>query len=357
MKIQKFVGVVKRKLKELQGKAAHLIVKGVSSIKRISNKIDKRYEILFYNFKEKKFKTLKRNEILSTIDLSKRTLILLHGTIKGSFNGRSKKRHKREGHGSFKYLYAGDNTKIGRHLHFFDYLKGIQKNRAVQYEQIIALEHETILHDPKMNVQKFRSLLFLDSLQFEKPVSILSASRGSLLAKYICQPSSGVPFSVDKVCVVSGGYSDYFKDKLGAKAYVINLAKLFGINGPLKFILSLTLDVIVKLPGLDVQNKNSKRFKNLINEPIDTVFYNLVNDYKASNPLWATFEKLVTDPILGNENDIALGIEGQLDFRPGRTHPNFPPLIGGNMHGKGLRDIENRKSVAKFLGADIDGAV
>ncbi len=354
VKIQKFIGVVKRKLNELKGKAAHLIVRGLSKIRRIEKKINERYEILHYDFSKKKFNPLGRHEILSTIDLSKKTLILLHGTIKGSFDGRSKKKHKREGHGSFKYLYAGTDTKIGQHPHFFDYLRRVQKNNAVQYEQIITLEHETVLHDPKMNVEQFRKFLFFDSLKFEQPVAILCASRGSLLAKYICQPSSNIPFEVDKVCIVSGGFSDYFKDKLGAKAYLTNMAKLFGINGPLKFILSLTLDVIVKLPGLDIQNKQSNRFKNIISDPIDTVFYNLVNNYKATNAIWITFERLVADPILGPENDMALGLDGQLDFRPGKIHPSFPPLFGGNVHGKGLRDIENRKAVAKFLGDGLD---
>lgn len=73
-------------------------------------------------------------------------MILLHGTVKGSFDGRIGKKKKVKGQGSFNFLR---NFKVVEeeveYEHWFDYLDRKSSNTSVRYEQILSFEYETVL--------------------------------------------------------------------------------------------------------------------------------------------------------------------------------------------------------------------
>lgn len=337
--IRKFVGKVRRVLKAVKDQSIKYVIEALAATVHV---VKNPYKILKYNFENKKFTKCK----VTDIDINKKTLLLLHGTAKGSFNGllRGKKNTK----GSFKYLY---NKKFKGNDHWFEYLVK-QTNRPIKYEQIITFEHETLLHNPQQNVEKFIKKLKLDELKFQQPIAVIAASRGSLLAKYLSSSPLHAHLPIDRVAIISGGYSDYMDDARGIEALVNMMMTYTPFNPATKFILTLSLDVISQLPGLEVQNKNSPHFKELIRKNNEVYYFNIINNFLPQKGLGKMF-KSIAHVFLGPENDLALSLAAQQDYRPGKVHPSAPPLKGMKSHGKGVEDEGFKDALFNFLTADL----
>ncbi len=341
--VKKIVGGVRRLVAATKNKGVDFVIELLRY--SFSKKSKARYKVLRYDNASKEFVPL--NNPIEEIDVDLKTVILLHGTVKGSFDARFGK--KKKNRGSFKYLYKDEF--LG-YAHWIDYLFN-QQGLSTQYEQILTFEHETLLDGPKENVERFIKILQLNKIQFSQPVALLSASRGSLLAKYLPVSDLSKNIPIDRIAIASGGYSDYFDSKKGIKNWINLILKLVGLNNPLKMVLTLSLDIITKLPGLEVQNQGSDRFKRLIEKKNDIYFFNLVNNYSAQDGFQKVFEKAIADNILGPENDLALSIPSQKDNRPGLIHPRYEPFDGTSKHGDGLKEEAPKLALFQFLTDDL----
>lgn len=343
---KKIVGTVRKELVKLKNKTIDYII---DKLKPIKMAIHDPYKILKYNFHRNTFEECPPSDV----DPNKKTLICLHGTAKGSFDGRLK---KGDGKGSFKYL---SNKKYYKNEDYDNWFELLNRHEGdIKYEQIISLEHETIMDSPMDNIKRFQEW----NLRFTKFVSIVSASRGGLLAKCISNTSLARLMPIERVAIVSGGYSEYFDDKKGVKRYVNMIGNIAKLNIPIKFLLSLTIDIIIRLPGLKVQNKKTDEFKFLVN-PDNVVdkdnpvyYFNMTSNYQPSSAKGKLLKKLASN-ILGNQNDLAVSLNAQRDFSPGITHSKFPLLVGSGQHGRGLRAYFPKKRLLEFLTADMNNII
>jgi len=337
--VRKLIGKVRQVIEELKDFGVEYIIKGLKKV------IKNPYKILKYDTSKKRFFECSAGDIAP----ESRTLILLHGTLKGSFDGLFKRKKSKEG--SFKYLY---NAKFKNYKHWFDFLLN-QEERALEnpYEQILALEHETLLDDPAENARVFFEDLGLKNIIFKQPVSIVAASRGSLFAKHLSISPLASIMDIERVAIVSGGYSDYFDSKNGVKQYVNTMAKLFPMNKLLQLLLSLSLDIIISLPGLEVQNKDSERFKAIVKKRNNVCYFNMTNNYKARKLKERIFEK-IADTFLGKENDMALSIFAQKDHRPGYIHARFPDFNRNERHGDALNVTAAKMALFYFLTEELN---
>ena len=352
--VKKIVVVIKkifRKIKKIVDKIKNeSILTIVETIGKLKNKLIKNpYKILGYDFVNKDFKRIEPTEV----DPNKKTLILLHGTIKGSFDGRIGKGKKVKGKGSFKFLHSFPMEEDGvSYGNWFDYLDQKSDETAIKYEQVLSFEHETILDGPKENVAYFINKW---KIKLNQPAAIICASRGSLLAKCMsAHPGMNQRISIDRIAIVSGGFSDYFDKNNGIEAYVQNHRKLLPKRAH-AFLESL-LYVIHKLPGLECQCKENDSFKAFTEEDRvpesskKVIYYNMTNDFPVDPN--AKID-VIAKQFLGDDNDLALSLAAQRDCRPGINHPDFPPFLGAEKHGDGLKKLIPKQQLFKFLTSDL----
>ena len=239
-----------------------------------------------------------------------------------------------------------------RDRHWFDYLNQKSADTPIKYEQVLSFEHETILDSPKENVEQFIKRW---DVRFTQPVSIICASRGSLLAKCMAaHPALTDRIPIDRIAIVSGGYSDYFDKNDGIEAYVKTHA-LFLPPKAYAFLRAL-LHVIPKLPGLEVQCKENDSFKAFTekeNVPLSSTkvtYYNMTNKFPFHQ---GAKIDTVAKKFLGDDNDLALSLVAQRDFRPGVNHAAFPPFEGKEKHGEGLRLLKPKQLLFDFLTSNL----
>ena len=341
--LKKIIGTVRKELVKLKGKAIDVIIK---SLKVIKKKIRDPYKILKYNFGTGQFEQCPPDEVKS----NQKTLVFIHGTLKGSFDGRFRKGDNK---GSFKYLNNYEFPYQGTtYRNWFDFFTS--QSGGVNYEQIIALEHETVMDSPLENVERFLKW----GLKFNQPVSIVSASRGGLLAKTISSSKLSSTMPIERTVIVAGGYTNYFDKEVGVKRYINMIANIAGLNIPIKFLLSLTVDIILELPGLKVMTKTSDDFDFLIsrtnvrNPTMPVVYYTMTSNYQPIGD-GGKFLKKIASHFLGDQNDLAVPFVAQRDTEPGLAHPSFPLYVGSGQHGRGLKAFSAKMKLYEFLSTDF----
>lgn len=346
--VKKVFGKIKRIVEKVKARPVEEIVKALRTVKELVT--GNPYRILSYNFTKKEFQEIDASELAP----DKKTLILLHGTIKGSFDGRIGKKRKKKNSGSFKFLHNFQIKERGKqYKNWFDYLNQKSENTYIQYEQILSLEHETVLDSPQDNVDYFIEKW---NLRFNKPVSIICASRGSLVAKCMAAHTKLTQrMTIDRTAIVSGGYSGYFDKDKGVEAYV-EVHKCFLPPLAHAFLKSI-VHTIVNLPGFEVQCKENNSFKAFTEADLvpasskNVIYYNMTNNHQAKNPKFLDKE---AKRFLGDINDLALAMEAQRDFRPGVNHADFPPFLGEEKHGDGLRLLKPKQELFAFLTRQLD---
>ena len=80
-------------------------------------------------------------------------------------------------------------------------------------------------------------------------------------------------------------------------------------------------------------------------------FFNMANAFKGRSILKKTAKKY-----LGPENDLLLGLDAQLDYRPGFTLPEYRAFVREEKHGNALRTPGARKALFYFLSGDLPPA-
>ena len=344
--VRKFVRKIRNRINNLKGAGIQAVIKGLEKICR-SNK---RYKILKYDSASKTFNTFKSVREAS-INPNLRTLIFLHGTVNGSFDGKGLNK-KVDGKGSFHYLY-GDRVSgaFEGFKHWVDYLLNQQSELYVphiRYEQVLALEHETLVDDPDENIRVFYEDLGFKDFKFTQPVSIVSASRGSFIAKQMSSSDMAKVMDIERVAIISGGYSGYAENKEAIKSFVNSLARLFSLTNTVRILLSLSVDIIAALPGIDAHKESGQRFQKFVNKPNNVCYFNMVSEYKGRALL-----KMPAKKFLGPKNDLFLSLDAQKDHRPGYTHKDFPDFKLGEKHGNALKSRAAKMALFYFLSGDV----
>ena len=86
------------------------------------------------------------------------------------------------------------------------------------------------MDDPDENIRVFYEDLGFKDFKFTQPVSIVSVSRGSFIAKQMSSSDMAKVMDIERVAIISGGYSGYAENKEAIKSFVNSLARLFSLT-------------------------------------------------------------------------------------------------------------------------------
>jgi len=130
----------------------------------------KKHALLIFNDRNNTFTEAQPG----SIDTSKKTLLLLHGTFAST-------------KGSFKEVYDWIGTLVGDN----------------KYEQVIAFDHPTFFYDAEMNINVFFKKLETVGVQnFTQDIDLIGTSQGGLVAQYLANLNQTV-LKVGKVALVA----------------------------------------------------------------------------------------------------------------------------------------------------------
>ncbi|HLP54683.1 MAG TPA: hypothetical protein VK151_06630 [Fluviicola sp.] len=251
------------------------------------------------------------------IDYSKNTLLLIHGTFATT-------------KGTFGKLYLDLKNQ------------GCLLNELLDagiFEQIIAFDHPTVSENAKDNLDWF--LNKIKGNKFAKPISILSASRGALVAKRFSSSSHKDIIPVKKVMMFSGANGvGWFNT--GAKiATLLSIWKKLtpGVGG--KVILAFfqfSADFFLKQKACVEMKPGTNELKDLLamNPQAECMFFNVISDWDkelANDKKHKVFSIALDFAIrgsLGEEHDWVVGLESQkLYFSHGNYRSKQPVRIKG----------------------------
>ncbi|MFN0274388.1 MAG: hypothetical protein ACKVPJ_01480 [Chitinophagales bacterium] len=173
----------------------------------------KPHRLLFFNATQNTFQDALTNPASSFINPTLKTLLLLHGT----FSDTEK---------SFSGLIDKNNNKPT------SWLQDLIIKR--KYHQVIAYDHPTIVENAEKNTTALLALLGDIKFAQENPVSIISTSRGGLVAKYIMGTKNIQQniLPVDKAILVAcGNGSHYYKTGQHIAKFLSLLRSGFKIMG------------------------------------------------------------------------------------------------------------------------------
>ena len=116
----------------------------------------------------------------------------------------------------------------------------------------------------------------------------------------------------------------------------------------MKLLLSLSLDIILSLPGLEAQNKESERFKRFFSSgKRDVHVFNMTNDF-IPLPTDGKMKSLakIANFLLKKKNDLLLTIDAQENSKPGREYGTFGQRT---YHGQALASTAGKTTLFNFL--------
>jgi hypothetical protein len=249
----------------------------------------------FHFLGSRKYSLLRYDELLDQffhigteqLDTSKKTLLLIHGTFSST-------------EGSYGKLYNNESSL----------LKKLIKHGI--FEQIISFDHPTISHDAFDNAQMLYERL--EGIVFEKPVDILSYSRGALVAKWLASDPENTFFTTENIITFSGanGVGYYKTGKYVAKG--ISLLRRI-IPGPTaKFIAALaqfSSEFFLELPGNQQMTPNNKKLVRILTA-------NLTNPHTRVQTIAADWNKT----LIGNsiKRPFARALDGIIKLILGPKH-------------------------------------
>jgi hypothetical protein len=236
---------------------------------------------------------------VAPIDFNKKTLLLVHGTFASVA-------------GSFKHLYKKQ------------YNNGYFLNRLLSegvFEQIIAFNHPTVSENAQDNVDWF--LRKIQGKRFTKPISILSSSRGVLVAKRFSSAVNESVMPIEKVLMFSGANGvGWFK--VGKNiARGLSIMKRLSSPGAGKMILGFlqfSADFFLSQKACVEMTPGSKALNDLLSltPQSRTVFLNVVSDWDSDlvqereiRRFFATGLDKVIQLALGREHDWVVGTKEQ----------------------------------------------
>lgn len=246
------------------------------------------------------------------IDVSLKTLLLLHGTISNT-------------HKSFRGLLERRIEYMGKSFLQVLLDEGI-------YDQILAFDHPTITEDAEENVLKLLTH-FLPNTSFGlNKLDVMACSRGAILAECL----SGIKeakgkLEINKVLMVApaNGVNYFSLSGMMAPAQmnaafisVLRLISGGGSMGKVVLVLAqLSVQFLASLPGFDQMKPGSNRLNKILDlEPnnYQTVYKCVVADWSISHSKGSLFKRSgaflldrVIALILGKEHDWVVGCTSQ----------------------------------------------
>jgi len=272
----------------------------------------------------------------ATVDVTKKTLLLIHGTFSTT-------------EGTFGDLF-GSST----------WLKSLVEDGL--YQQIIAFDHPTVYNDAATNVEILMN--YFSGRKFIEPVDMMGSSQGGLLCQYIANyTNANNPFKAGKITLIASANgveyltaAEHVGTFLNALKFVAELTG--NLCGTLIASLAqMTIETIIRLPGIDVMNPNSDRLKNIItNKPYSntTVYFPVIDDFskdivqnkKIITRIAAQALDSIISHILGDFNDWVVGTKNQYlvpadycviqDYDPNNFQPYMIPAIHGTCLKKNI---------------------
>ncbi len=295
-----------------------LVHEGLNILKKNHENINERYDLLIYNPKANNFETAVGT---NKIDLSKKTLLLVHGTFV---------RTPQSYGGLYLEEYAPENML----------LKQLIDDRV--YDQIIAFDHPTILEDAKQNAEQLYK--YLGSNSFQYPVDLIGTSRGALVCHYLAMDKNNRNFECGKVLSISGGFGvGYFKTAKRISTLLKVLRK--GVPGwgtLLTMIAQFSIDFFISRPGCQLLTPNNERLLQIINsKPTSalTVYQNVQADWHKSlvDGFFKKTGMVIVDAVaksmLGRKHDLVVGFDQQ-GISP--ANQSRPKIKIRSMHTKNL---------------------
>ncbi len=236
-----------------------------------------------------------------------KTLLLIHGTFVDT-------------NSSFKDILKKDD------LSGTSFLQRLLSDG--KFEQIIALNHPTISHDARQNVEWLRNRMQELEIRIEQPLQIITTSRGALVAEYMASDPDTQHFipEISKVIMFSAGNGcGYFQ--LGGKISAILSIWKKTASGPTgKIILTiaqLSIDWFLKQPGCVLMNEDKPVLSSILNKPplnnnieymtVASDWHNCLNENLAwYTRLGNTSLDVMIKIALGKRHDWVIGYERQI---------------------------------------------
>lgn len=283
------------------------------------------------------------SEVQIKIDPTKKTLLLLHGTFSTTSGSYQELTDLRITDGNKKTSLLQHLIKIGA------------------FEQIIAFDHPTASHSPEENVKEL--LARLSGIIFLKDVSVITTSRGALLAEIIAaSPEAHRIMKLDRVLMFAPAHGS---DLLNAAKGLDMMLSYFQFTAAIPawgFILGLaqfSVQAICTQPGLEAMRPGSAELNSILkSEPITEVrFKAMVGDYhrKLFNGFWAKTGTMAADGIIKlifrDENDWVIGCQEQrmkIHGNKALYEKNFEYFC---VHGMQFRETHPKNE--KFKDADV----
>lgn len=291
--------------------------------------------------KEQLLKSFDQIIKLGQIDNKKKTLFLIHGTFVDTVT-------------SFEDL-------ICRNANQPSALENIIRSKKI--EQIIAFDHPTVLADAKMNVEWLERKLASLKVKFEKPVSILTSSRGGMVGEYMVVYPTLKPYipEIDKLLMFSPGNGCGYFDVAKRFAKGANAMRVVS-PGSSKFLMSLTqfaVGSILELPGFKMMTKDSPTYNDILKNKTtaypNTQIINIISDWdKTLIPDDKVFKRVICTCLdkfivgaLGEQHDWVIGVNAQV-LKPA-THKNTLDFRY-SVHGRYFEmnyvlDYKNKKKI------------
>ncbi|MES2554663.1 MAG: hypothetical protein V4604_00855 [Bacteroidota bacterium] len=253
------------------------------------------------------------------IDYSKNTLLLIHGTFANT-------------KGTFGKLYL-DFENQGCLLN--DLLdEGV-------FEQIISFDHPTVSEDAQDNLEWF--LNKIGDNKFSKPISILSASRGALVAKRFSAHGHNDILPVKKVMMFSGANGVGWFNTGSKIATLLSIWKKVtpGVGG--KVILAFfqfSADFFLKQKACVEMKPGTTELKNLLalNPQSECMFFNVISDWDkeladgSGHKVFSIALDFTIRGSLGEEHDWVVGLESQKLYFSHANYRSKPPVRIKGVH-------------------------
>lgn len=255
------------------------------------------------------------------IDYSKNTLLLIHGTFATT-------------KGTFGELYMNLSVQGCLLNDLLDH--GI-------FDQIISFDHPTVSESAKDNLN-----WFLDKIKgnkFALPISILSASRGALVAKRFSSIGHRDIIPVKKVMMFSGANGVGWFDTGAKIATLLSIWKKMtpGVGG--KVILAFfqfSADFFLKQKACVEMKPGTPALKDLLalNPQPECLFFNVISDWDkelVSGKKRKVFSIAIDFAIkgsLGQEHDWVVGLESQKLYFSHSNYRSKQPLRIKGVHCK-----------------------
>ncbi|MFY0686248.1 MAG: hypothetical protein JXQ90_03735 [Cyclobacteriaceae bacterium] len=272
---------------------------------------EKKYKLLRYDQERNCFENITDPKRINTTE---KTLLLLHGTFSSTDN-------------SFKGLM--DLSEQG------SWLQQTLKNGT--FKQVLAFDHPTISQSAKDNADKLKEMLKGVTFPQDNPVSVISTSRGGLIARYILQDEEWqqhiLPFS-DYAAIACANGVHYFDTGKRVALYLNILKQAFkAIGNPaasvITGILEMSAKVFLDMPGAKQMTINDPSLVPLVNstpvrsqtriKPIVGDWDKSVRDKEKLLSYWGAIglDKLIWTVFKG-DNDWVVKTDNQRDFPAGQ---------------------------------------